>query len=162
MGVSNRTTSEEGYLKTIALLGKEGKVVRVSEIAKMLKVKVPSVTEALTKLSEAGLVKHQRYGGVELTSEGARIARDVSRRHEVLRRFLSDILNVHPEIAERDAFGMEHALSTDSLDRMAKFVEFMSNCPLGTPECLNGFNYYFEYGKRDQGLLTRCRKTECI
>ena len=85
MGVSKQTTSVEEYLKTIALLGKEGKVVRVTEIGKMLKVKAPSVTEALTELSEAGLVKHQKYGGVGLTAEGARIARDVNRRHEVLR-----------------------------------------------------------------------------
>ena len=158
MGVSKPTTSGEGYLKAIALLGKEGKVVRVTEIGKLLQVKAPSVTEALTKLSEAGLVKHQKYGGVELTTEGARIARDVNRRHEVLRRFLAEILNVHREIAEQDACGMEHALSTDSLDRMAKFVEFMSNCPLGTPECLKGFSYYFEHRERDQRLLASCRK----
>ncbi len=158
MGVSKRTTSGEGYLKTIALLGKEGKVVRVTEIAKMLKVKAPSVTEALTKLSEAGLVRHQKYDSVELTAEGARIVQDVNRRHEVLRRFLVEILNVHPEIAEQDACGMEYALSTGSLDRMAKFVEFMSHCPLGTPECLKGFSYYFKHGQRDQGLLTSCQQ----
>jgi DtxR family Mn-dependent transcriptional regulator len=162
MGVSKQTTSGEDYLKTIALLGKESKVVRVTEIGKMLKVKAASVTEALTKLSKAGLVKHQKYGGVELTAEGARIARDVNRRHEVLRRFLAEILNVYPEIAEQDACGMEHALSAASLVRMAKFVEFMSNCPLGTPECLKGFSYYFEHGERDQGLLTSCRKRDGI
>ena len=158
MGASKRTTSREDYLKTIALLGKESKPVRATEIARMLKVKAPSVTEALARLSEAGLVKHQKYGNVELTAEGARIARDINRRHEVLRRFLTEILNVHPAIAEQDACGMEHALSTISLDRMARFVEFMSNCPLGAPECLKGFNYYFEYGKRDQLILNSCRE----
>ena len=158
MGVGKQTTSVEDYLKAIALLGKKTKVVRVTEIGKMLKVKAPSVTEALTKLSEAGLVKHQKYGGVELTTEGARIARDVNRRHEVLRRFLAEILNVHPEIAEQDACGMEHTLSKASLEKLAKFVEFLSNCPLGTPECLKGFSYYFEHGERDQGLLASCRK----
>ena len=160
MGVGEQTTSVEDYLKAIALLGKESKVVRVTEIGKMLKVKAPSVTEALTRLSEAQLVKHQKYGGVELTAEGARIARDVNRRHEVLRRFLAEILNVHPEIAEQDACGMEHALSKASLEKLAKFVEFLSNCPLGTPECLKGFSYYFEHGERDQGLLTSCRKRD--
>ena len=159
MGVGKRTSSEEDYLKTIALLGKESKVIRVTDIAKMLKIKAPSVTEALTKLSKAGLVTHEKYGGVELTAKGARIARDINRRHEVLRRFLSEILNVHSDIAEQDAYGME-PLSEVSLDRMAKFVEFMSNCPLGTPECLKGFSYYFEHGERDQGILTSCRKRD--
>ena len=156
--VTRQTTSVEDYLKTIALLAKKSGVVRVADIGKTLKVKAPSVTEALTKLSKAGLVKHQNYGGVELTVEGARIARDVNRRYEVLRRFLSEILNVHPETAEQDACGMEHALSAASLERIGKFVEFLSNCPLGTPACLKGFNYYFEHGEREQGLLTSCSK----
>ena len=49
---------------------------------------------------------------------------------------------------------------TASLDKLARFVVFMSNCPLGTPECLKGFSYYFEHGERDQGLLGSCRKRE--
>lgn len=164
MGVSNiskQTTSGEDYLKTIDLLGKGNKIVRVTQIANTLKVKASSVTEALTKLSEAELVKHEKYSAVELTAKGAKIAHYLNQRHEVLRRFLAEILNVHPEIAEKDACGMEHALSTASLDRMAKFVEFMCNCPLGTPECLKGFSYYFEHGERDQELLTSCLKREC-
>ena len=160
MGVGRLTASAEDYLRTIALLSKEGKAVRAAEIGKMLKVRAPSVTEALAKLSQAELVKHQKYGGVELTDKGARIAWDINRRHEVLCRFLAEILNVNPDIAEQDACGMEHALSAVGLSRMAKFVEFLSNCPLGTPECLKGFNYYFEHGERDQGLLASCRKKE--
>jgi DtxR family Mn-dependent transcriptional regulator len=148
----------EDYLKTIDLLSRESTGVRVSDISRILNIKAPSVTQALAKLSKEGLVKHQKYGGVELTGEGALIARDVSVRHETLRRFLAEILNVDPEIAEQDACGMEHALSPASLKRLAKFIEFLADCPLGTPECLGGFLYYIEHEERDKKLLISCQK----
>jgi DtxR family Mn-dependent transcriptional regulator len=158
MGVTKQTTSMEDYLKTIDLLSRESTGVRVSDISRILNIKAPSVTQALSKLSMEGLVKHQKYGGVELTGEGAMIARDVNLRHETLLRFLTRILNVDPEIAEQDACGMEHALSQASLKRLAKFIEFLADCPLGTPECLRGFRYYMEHEERDKKLLTSCQR----
>jgi DtxR family Mn-dependent transcriptional regulator len=138
------TTSVEDYLKTIYLLDREKGFVRVSYISCILNIKDPSVTQDLAKLSNKGLIKHQKYRDVELTPKGEIIARNINLRHETLCRFLEGILNVAPEIAEKDACGMEHALSPDSLRKLAIFTEFMSNCPLGTPECLKGFRYYIE------------------
>jgi len=158
MGVTKQTPSVEDYLRAIDLLSKENNVVRCSDISRMLNIKAPSVTQALAKLSKAGLVKHQNYRGVELTAEGTLIARDVDLRHETLRRFLEEILGVEAKIAEQDACGMEHALSKPSLKRLAKFIEFLSTCPLGTPECLKGFNYYIEHEERDHKLLVSCQK----
>lgn len=160
MGAIRRTTSVEDYLRAINLLGRKSVTVRVNDISKMLNIKAPSVTQALAKLAEAGLIKHKKYGGVELTIEGDSIAQDVNMRHEAIRRFLEEILNVDAEIAEQDACGMEHALSTASLKRLAKFIEFLSSCPLGTPACMKGFDYYIEHEERDQGLLASCQKKE--
>ena len=156
--VTGQSASMEDYLEAVVVLGGEGKAVRVTQISKVLGVKKPSVVSALTKLSEEGLVRHERYGCVELTSEGERIAQDVYRRHEALRHFLVEILNVDPEIAAEDACKMEHSLSPASLERLAKFVEFILNCPREEPVCLEGFNYYFEHGERDEELLARCQR----
>jgi len=153
-----QTANMEDYLEAIALLGDDGKPVKVTAISKTLGVKKPSVTSALSKLSEAGLVAHQRYGDVELTPEGARIAEDVYRRHVTLRSFLVNILNLDPKVAEEDACRLEHSLSPTSLERLAKFEEFVLNCPRGEPEWLKGFNYYFEHGERDKESLARCQK----
>lgn len=158
--VTRQTASMEDYLEAITLLSEESKPVKVTEISSALKVKKPSVTSALTRLSELGLVTHKRYGSVKLTSEGERLARDVYWRHETLRHFLVDILNVEPVVAEEDACRMEHALSQASFSKLAKFVEFLLNCPQGKPECLIGFNYYFEHGKRDKELMARCQGKE--
>ena len=152
--------STEDYLEAIALLADAGKPVTVTEISRFLRVKKPSVTHALRKLSAAGLVKHERYRDVTLSTEGAQMAQDVYRRHKALRQFLLEILNVVPEVAEEDACRMEHFLSPISLERLTKFLEFTLNSPHGEPEWLKGFSYYFEHGKRDEELLARCRRED--
>ena len=68
--------SIEDYLEAIANLGGRRKVVRVNQIGQALDVKMPSVTSALKKLSDEGLVKHEKYGYVELTPKGEEIARN--------------------------------------------------------------------------------------
>ncbi len=152
-----QTASMEDYLETISLLKESNKIVTVTSISKMMGVKKPSVDWALMKLSEAGLVLHEKYGDVELTADGARIAQDVYQRHKTLRHLLRDILNISPEIAEQDACRMEHVLSRASFTRMEKFIDFVLNCPHGNPEWLRGFNYYVEHGKRDSDLVARCQ-----
>jgi DtxR family Mn-dependent transcriptional regulator len=120
---TRRTARTEDYLKTIAILGDGGKTVSVTEISKALGVKKPSVTSALKKLSRQGLVEHERYGLVTLTAEGNRIAQDVIHRHEVLRRFLIEVLNVDPEVASEDACQMEHVMSLASLEELESFAK---------------------------------------
>lgn len=154
--MTRQTASIEDYLEAIVLLAEKGESVTVTAISKALGVTKPSVTFALTKLSEAGLVKHEKYGDVILTSDGAGIAQDVYKRHKVLRSLLIDVLDVNPKVAEEDACRMEHSLSATSLERLAKFVEFVLTCPRGEPEWLKGFNYYFEHGERNPKLLETC------
>lgn len=141
------TASVEDYLEAIALLSEDKAAARVSEISRALQVTMPSVSAALKKLCEAGLVEHERYGYVKLTREGACIAEDVSWRHETLRRFLVEVLDVFAETAEEDACRMEHSLSPDSLERLAKFLEFALNCPRGEPEWLQGWQHFLKHGK---------------
>jgi len=156
--VTGRSASAEDYLEAIAVLASEGAPVKVTGISKVLGVKKPSVTYALKKLSEEGFVRHQRYGDVELTPEGATIAEDVCRRHQTILGFLVDLLSVDPEVAEEDACRMEHSLSHATLERLEKFLEFVLTCPRGEPEWLKGFNYYFEHGERDEECLARCKR----
>ena len=144
------TASMEDYLEAIAVLRGDSGAVRVSQISKALGVKMPSVCGALKRLSEDGLVNHERYGYVDLTTKGKRVAEDVFRRHETVRRFLMDILSVSPDTAAEEACEMEHLLSPDTVNRLAKFVEFVSTFPQGEPGWLEGFNYYMANGEHQQ------------
>lgn len=158
---TERTASMEDYLEAIAQLREEEAEVRVTQISKRLGVKKPSVTAALHKLSEDGLVKHQKYGHVELTGKGREIAEEVMRRHDVLFRFLSEVLGVDGETAHEDACRVEHALGPTSLQRLATFVEFVLTCPRGEPMWQRQFNYYVEHGERDQEIVAKCLRGEC-
>jgi len=158
--ITGQTASMEDYLEAIAKLGEVETKVRVTDISKRLGVKKPSVTYALQKLSEAGLVEHQKYGCVDLTSDGRIIAEDVIHRHEVFFRFLSEILGVDREIAQVDACKLEHWLSESSINRLTKFVEFILTCPRGDPLLLHGFDYYFEHDERDEALVAKCLEEE--
>ena len=154
--VTEQTASMEDYLEAIVWLREERKVVRVSHISKALGVTMPSVTSALKRLMDEGLVVHERYGHVELTAEGDRIGEDVIHRHEALRRFLSEILGVNPDTAGEDACKMEHSLSPSSRDRLSKFVEFVLANPRGQPEWLKNFKHYFEHSEPSEECLARC------
>lgn len=142
------TTSMEDYLEAISILEEKKKYVRVKDIAKHMKVKMPSVTGALKSLVERNLVSHEKYEYVELTEQGAIIAQEIRRRHDAILKFLTEVLGVEPKSAGIDACGMEHAISTDTLDRLLKLVECMNECPNGVPGCLKRFEYYIEHGKK--------------
>jgi len=155
-----QTASMEDYLEAAIMLKEKGEKVTVTALSEFIGVKKPSVFWALKKLGEAGLVIHQKYGDVELTPEGVRIGEEIYHRHKILRRFLVEILHVDPAEAEGDACRTEHVLSRTSLERLAKFLDFVLNCPRGEPEWLKGLNYYFEYDKRDEELIARCQREE--
>ena len=145
----------EDYLETIANLGEGRKVVRVKQISEMLGVKMPSVTSALKKLSEQELVEHERYGHIKLTPEGDKVARDVIRRHKALTRFFAQALGIDHETAEEDACKIEHVISPLSMERLAKFVEFIGACPLGRTNFPSRYEYYLEHGELPQDCSNR-------
>jgi len=153
-----QTASMEDYLEAIANLGEGSKVVRVKQISEMLGVKMPSVTSALKKLSEQELVEHEKYGHIKLTPEGDRVARDVIYRHEALTRFFAQALGINHETAEEDACKIEHVISPLSMERLAKFVEFIEACPLGGANFPNRYEYYLEHGELPQDCSKRSVK----
>jgi DtxR family Mn-dependent transcriptional regulator len=120
--MQRRTASMEDYLEAIMLLEREPQGATVTSISRFLDVKKPSVTAALSKLSENRLVEHQRYGAVALTAEGRRTARDVYHRHTTLLHFLTDVLGVDARTAEEDACKLEHSLSSASVAKLTDFV----------------------------------------
>jgi len=151
----SHTASMEDYLEAVAMLQGNDKVVRVSQISRKLKVKMPSVTSALKKLSEQKLVEHERYGYIKLTPEGDKVARDVIRRHEALTHFFVQALSIDRQTAEEDACKIEHVISPLSMERLAKFVEFLGACPLGRANFPSRYEYYLEHGELPQECSNR-------
>ena len=156
--INKPTASLEDYLKAIAILQERGERVTVTALGRSIGVKKPSVDWALKKLASDGLVTHERYGDVNLTPEGARIAGEVCRRHKALYSFLADILKVTPETGARDACRMEHALSRESLNRLEKFIDLAMGCHPGRPDWGDIFNHYVEQGGDDREIRAKLAK----
>ncbi len=125
------TSNMEDYLETIYEIGEEqgDPQVRVTDIARRLGVTRPSVVGMVKHLEEHGTVIHTHYGGITLTKNGEKIAKDVLNRHRVLRRFLEEVLGLDAQIAEEDACRMEHTLSQETIERFIALEEFREGGP---------------------------------
>lgn len=98
---------------------------RVKSIAKELGVKAPTVIEMLERMEKKGLVKHKKYGPVELTEAGREIAEQIVRRHNILENFFSEILGLDENISREEACKIEHYLYEESIERLVLFIEFL-------------------------------------
>lgn len=117
------TSSLQDYLEVILNLVQENKKARVTDIADRLEIAKPSVIQALTLLKEKGLIIQDRYGPVELTAEGRHYAQKIRHRHNVIYGFLTQVLKVSPQAAEKDACLMEHDLSGETFERLLQFLQ---------------------------------------
>jgi DtxR family Mn-dependent transcriptional regulator len=120
----------EDYLESIHHLCAEHGVARVKSIAKRLLVSYPSVVSAIKNLKRRQLVYQEYYGYVRLTDKGQKIAGAVIYRHEVLTRFLMDILGMDRETASNEACKIEHAVSLETVERIDAVSEFVENEPM--------------------------------
>lgn len=147
------TSTMEDYLKVIIDLDSDQKGVRVKDIAKKLKVKMPTVSKMLKKLDEQGLVIHRKYENVELTNAGFRVGREMQRRRRILLRFLIDILNIETETADEEACKMEHLLGPDIYDSLNDIMDFVESCPRNGSKWPVLFKAY-----RQNGCRTYCQQ----
>ena len=120
--MSAMTQSLEDYLEASYVLIAESRPAQVRDVAKMLSVKMPSVVKAIRELKKLELVTQVPYANIELTDKGRRVARQVLRRHTLLRSFLMK-LGVSRPNADRDACLMEHILSAETLDRIRTYMK---------------------------------------
>ena len=116
------TKSREDYLEAICEICEEEKVARVTDLASHMDVSLASVNYALKVLGEDGLVKHKKYGYIELTEKGNAIGQAIYRKHKLIRNFLINVLNVDAEIADKDACGIEHVVSEETCNKMNSYL----------------------------------------
>jgi DtxR family Mn-dependent transcriptional regulator len=119
------TRSLEDYLETIHELQRDGGEVRVRDIAAARGVKAGSVSPALRRLAELGLVDYAQREHIGLSQRGAGLARRIYARHHLLELLFQDVLLLAPQDAEPVACAMEHSLSPAAMDRLARFLEYL-------------------------------------
>ncbi len=112
----------EDYVELIDDLIGDGGEARQVDIAARLGVAQPTVAKMLKRLCDEGLVQQRPYRGVFLTEAGKRLAGESRERHRIVERFLC-ALGVSPETARRDAEGIEHHVSAETLEAFRAFAE---------------------------------------
>ena len=117
----NYNESSEDYLEAILMLREQLGKVRSIDIVYKLGYSKPSISIAMKKLREKGLVHMDADGYITLTDEGLKIARHTYTRHKVLTCFFENI-GVNPKTAEDDACKIEHDISDETFKRLREFM----------------------------------------
>lgn len=127
------TISTEDYIKAVYKLEVKGERATTRALAEQLQVSDASITDMVKKLSERGLLRYQRYQGVELTSRGKTIALSILRRHRLWEMFLVQFLGYSWDKVHDEAERLEHVTSTELEHRLDKILGFPRVDPHGHP-----------------------------
>ena len=125
--------AQEDYLKQIFLLEERGGRVATQALAGRMRVRPASVTEMVGRLAQLGLVEHARYQGVTLTSLGRRVALEMLRHHRLLETFLVRELGYEWDEVHEEAERLEHVISEQFEERIAKALGHPTRDPHGDP-----------------------------
>lgn len=130
---SQTTSAVEDYLRTIYALEEEIQPVIAARVAEEVGVTPSTMVSTLRRLEREGYLKVLRRKEIHLTAEGKQVAERILRRHFLLERFLTDLLGLDWVKAHQEAHRLEHAVSQDVEDRLAKLLDYPTTCPHGNP-----------------------------
>lgn len=108
------SSAVEDYLERILELINTKGYARVVDIALGLKISQASVTNMVQRLDAEGLLKYEKYRGLVLTSSGEALAKNITRRHQLLSDFFR-LFGLEEDVIYHDVEGMEHHISPPTL-----------------------------------------------
>jgi DtxR family Mn-dependent transcriptional regulator len=116
------TQAQQDYLKALYQLQGDRRAVPTSELAQRLRISAASVSEMVGRLSEQGLVAHDRYRGQHLTDEGRALALELVRHHRLLEMFLVQVLGYGLDEVHEEADRLEHVISERMEERIFELL----------------------------------------
>ena len=126
------TETAEDYVEGISdIIHRQGEC-RVKNLALHMGVSHVTVVRTIARLARESLVVSEPYRPVRLSAKGERLAANSRKRHEIVLSLLL-ALGVRPVEAARDAEGMEHHVSVDTLKRMKAFIAERGGRPKPSP-----------------------------
>lgn len=134
MSVSELSVSSQNYLKAIWSLREwSEEPVTTSALAAKVGVRQSTVSDAVRRLAEQGLVEHAPYGAITLSPTGRTHAVAMVRRHRLLETFLVDVLGYRWDQVHDEAEHLEHAVSDFLVERIDEHLGHPSRDPHGDP-----------------------------
>lgn len=113
--------SAENYLETILIINYRKGSCRSIDIANELGYSKPSVSIAMKNLRENGYIEVMGDGNILLLEPGMEIAKKLYERHTMLTEFLT-FVGVPEDVASEDACRIEHVLSQQSIEAVARHL----------------------------------------
>ena len=110
----------EDYVEAVLDIIEEKNECRVLDLAKYFNVSHVTVSKIVKRLDDEKLLNSNPYQPVELTDIGLKLAKRVKKRHQIVLAFLLK-LGVDKVNAQIDSEGIEHHVSTSTLNAMKKF-----------------------------------------
>ncbi len=125
--------TEENYLKAIYHLADRDKEVSTNAIAETLRTRPASVSDMLKKLDRKGVINYEKYKGVNLSTEGKKLALQVIRKHRLWEVFLVEKLHFNWDEVHEIAEQLEHIQSPVLIRRLDEFLGYPAYDPHGDP-----------------------------
>ena len=122
------SSAVEDYLERILELINTKGYARVVDIAGSLGISQASVTNMVQRLDSEGLLKYEKYRGLVLTTAGETLARNITRRHQLLTDFLK-LLGLPDDVIYHDVEGMEHHISPPTRRAIESLTDLLTSRP---------------------------------
>jgi DtxR family transcriptional regulator, manganese transport regulator len=123
---AHRDETAEDYVEAIAQLIEEQGAARVGKLAELMDVSHVTVTRIIARLAKEGLVTTEPRQPIYLTDTGQEMAEASRARHLVVLGFLQAI-GVEERQAQIDAEGIEHHVSSETLEALRRITDQLSN-----------------------------------
>ncbi len=117
------SSSLEDYIEAVYSIYTAENKVKAVDVSRRLNVSRASVTEALQKLEQLGLINYGRYGTISITDEGVEKAKEVIKKHETLSVFFEKVLGVDHKLAEETACKIEHVIGDEILLKLEQHIK---------------------------------------
>lgn len=125
------TPNKEDYLKCIYEIGTSAKKITNKEVAQLMHVSPPAVTEMIKKMLAENLLVKDKKAGYLLTDLGLRLVSELYRKHRLIEVFLVNHLGYTTDEIHEEAEVLEHTVSDRFVERLDAMLNFPETCPHG-------------------------------
>ncbi len=123
----------EDYIKYIYTLQSSKVKIGTRNLAELMYISMPSVSEMIKKLTAECYITSKPYHGFKLTAKGEKIALTQIRKHRILEHFMINTLDYGWEEVHQEAEKLEHSVTEKFINRLEYFLGFPKFDPHGQP-----------------------------
>jgi DtxR family Mn-dependent transcriptional regulator len=133
MAHDHATVAEEEYLQTIFWLQEAVLPMTGANVARAMQLSAPTVHEMIGRLERDGYITRAADKAITFTDNGREHAENIVRRHRLIERFLTDILEIPWDEVHEEAERLEHWMSPQVEAKMMAAIGDAKTCPHGHP-----------------------------